>query len=121
MLWDPTTKPFTSVACPLEFSGAEPREVEPSRNVTLPVGIAVTPRTFEPATVVVKVTGAPAWEGLADEGGTWILSPLVFSSTVTPEKARPSPDAITSATPSPLTSAKARPRGSRSEAYSTGS
>ena len=104
-----------------EFSGAgAPSAVAPSKKVNVPVGTAVTPLTLEPLTVALKVTGVPATEGLAEEVAT-VVSALLFSNTLTPEKPLPSPELITSIAPSPLTSAKAMPNGSRLGTYSSGS
>jgi hypothetical protein len=56
---------LVNVACPAPFSVPVPSVVEPSRNVTVPVG-APTPGGFA-LTVAVNVAACPNTDGLADE------------------------------------------------------
>jgi hypothetical protein len=57
------------VATPLPFTTPVPREVVPSRNVTVPVG--VPPAVLE--TVAVNVTDCPPRDGLSDDPSTVAL------------------------------------------------
>ena len=80
MEWPPTDNAeVLSVVWPEPFSVPVPRVVEPSMNVTVPVG------TPEPgalaATVAVNVTDWPKTEGLADDD-TELLVPSWFTVCV---------------------------------------
>src|SRR5579863_1315216 len=121
MLWLPANKLVVSAACggSLVLSVPDPRTVVPSRKFTLPVGRFVTPRTLEPVTVAVNVTGAPALGDLLDETSA-VVSPLALSNTPTPEKDIWNPLATTSGTPSPFTSTRAKSQAQRSAANSSG-
>jgi hypothetical protein len=62
---DPAVRPETlSVACPLESRTLLPRLVEPSRNVTLPLGVPLAGAGT--VTVAVRTTGWPNIEGLGE-------------------------------------------------------
>src|SRR5215467_151252 len=71
-----------SVACALALRLAEPRFVDPSKKVTVPVGVIVNP---SPAAVAVKVRDCPKLEGFWDEVSVVVVGPrLVFNNTAIP-------------------------------------
>ena len=71
--WLPIASPdVVNVAIPEPFKVPVPRVVEPSRNVTVPVGTP-DPGASE-VIVAVKVTDWPKTDGLADEATTEVVA-----------------------------------------------
>src|SRR5579871_2648450 len=115
MLCVPTVRvDVVSVACALVLRLEVPRFVDPSKKVTVPVGVTLNP---SPVAVAVKVTDWPKLEGFTDEVSVVVVGArLVLRSTATEPGAFPQTlllqfPTTTSGLPSPLRSATPTAKG----------
>ena len=77
---EPTARAVVvNVATPDQFTGAVPSVVDPSVNVTVPVGVPAPGATTD--TVAVRVTACPNTDALADETN-WVVVAAGFTACV---------------------------------------
>src|SRR3954451_8469708 len=80
MLWAPAVKDLLSRAIPAASIATTPSTVEPSLNVTLPVGVPDDP---DGVTFAVKVTDCPAAAGLRLETTDVVVGAVAAGAALT--------------------------------------